>query len=346
MTSFDLLTLVEEGGCSAKMPPMQLDKLLAQINEQTHPDMLVGPKTHDDASVWKISDDLAIIQTTDFFPPLCSDPFEFGQIAAANALSDVYAMGGRPVSALNLVMFPSSTVDIGVLSLILEGGLHMAKAANIILTGGHTIDDPIPKYGLAVTGVIHPKHITSNANAVIGDLLVLTKPIGTGVMIAGHKLGEVAQSHYRNVLESMKKLNQKAATVMQQFSIQCATDITGFGLAGHAYKMAKASEVSIELYANKIPLFEGVYDLLDMGCIPGAAFRNYHYLEQDLMANDQVDYHLKMALFDAQTSGGLLMCVKEKSAPELLNELKKQGLHESCIVGKVLKQESKRIFIR
>lgn len=344
--SFDLLTTVAEGGCSAKLPPQQLEQLLTGLNTQTHPNLLVGAETHDDASVWKINETTAIIQTTDFFPPLCSDPYEFGQIAATNALSDVFAMGGEAISALNLVMFPSSKIDIAVLREILEGGAQKTTEAGAILTGGHTIDDDIPKYGLAVTGTIHPEKIISNANAQVGDLLVLTKPIGTGVIIAGHKLGETSKNDYQKALDSMKTLNKSACEVMQKYNIQCATDITGFGLAGHGYKMAKASGVSLEINLSKIPLFNKTYDLLDMGCIPGAAFRNYSYIEQEIEVYDGVDYNLKMALFDAQTSGGIFMCIPEKLKNEIILELKQKGLNETSIIGQVIKRQKKQLIIK
>jgi selenide,water dikinase len=343
--SFDLLTTVEEGGCSAKLPPQQLEQLLSGIGNKSHPDLLVGAETHDDASVWKISDDVAIIQTTDFFPPLCSDPYEFGEIAATNALSDVFAMGGRPISALNLVMFPSSKIEMSVLRSILEAGAAKTEEAGAILTGGHTIDDNTPKYGLAVTGIVHPEKIISNAQAKDGDVLILTKPIGTGVIIAGHRLEEIDQHKYQVALDSMKTLNNTACEVMQKFDIKCATDITGFGLAGHAYKMAKASNVSIELDTKTTPLFEGVYELLDMGCIPGASFRNYSYIENELLV-ENVDYNLKMAMFDAQTSGGILMCVPKDQADIVIKELKAKGLNHSSTIGRVVSAQTRRLIIR
>lgn len=344
--SFDLLTTVAEGGCSAKLPPQKLEQLLAGLSSQTHPNLLVGAETHDDASVWKINDQTAIIQTTDFFPPLCSDPYEFGQIAATNALSDVFAMGGEAISALNLVMFPSSKIDISVLREILEGGAQKTQEAGAILTGGHTIDDDVPKYGLAVTGTIHPEKIIANANAQEGDVLILTKPLGTGVIIAGHKLGEVEQRDYQRALDSMKTLNKSACEVMKEHNISCATDITGFGLAGHAYKMATASNVTLQLDAENFPLFAKTYDLLDLGCIPGAAFRNYSYIEDQIFTEQSVDYNLKMALFDAQTSGGIFMCVKQDQQKEILEALHSRGLTQSCVVGRVTKQQEYQIVIQ
>jgi selenide,water dikinase len=332
--SFDLLTTVEQGGCSAKLPPQQLDKLLKGLTSATHPDLLVGADTHDDASVWKISDEVAIIQTTDFFPPICSDPYEFGQIAATNALSDVFAMGGKALSALNLVMFPSAKIDIGVLREILEGGAQKTKEAGAILTGGHTIDDDVPKYGLAVTGIVHPEQIISNQGAKVGDQLILTKPIGTGTLVAGHKLGEAKQSDYQQALDSMKQLNRISSEVMQLFNVHACTDITGFSLAGHGYEMAKASRVTLAINVQKVPLLNGAYDLTDLGCIPGASFRNYSYVKEQIMVADEVDYNLKMLMFDAQTSGGILMSVSKEEIPKVVKELNNRS-QNAVVIGEV-----------
>jgi selenide,water dikinase len=316
------------------LPPQQLDKLLKGLTSATHPDLLVGADTHDDASVWKISDEVAIIQTTDFFPPICSDPYEFGQIAATNALSDVFAMGGKALSALNLVMFPSAKIDIGVLREILEGGAQKTKEAGAILTGGHTIDDDVPKYGLAVTGIVHPEQIISNQGAKVGDQLILTKPIGTGTLVAGHKLGEAKQSDYQQALDSMKRLNRISSEVMQLFNVHACTDITGFSLAGHGYEMAKASRVTLAINVQKVPLLNGAYDLTDLGCIPGASFRNYSYVKEQIMVADEVDYNLKMLMFDAQTSGGILMSVSKEETPKVVKELNNRS-QNAIVIGEV-----------
>lgn len=338
MASFDLLSTVEQGGCSAKLPPQQLDKLLKGLTSERHPDLLVGAQTHDDASVWKISDDVAIIQTTDFFPPICSDPYEFGQIAAANALSDVFAMGGKALSALNLVMFPSSKIDLGVLREILEGGAQKTKEAGAILTGGHTIDDDVPKYGLAVTGTVHPDRIISNDKVKAGDVLILTKPIGTGTITAGHKLGESSAKDYRSALETMKILNRSAAEVMQEYNVRSCTDVTGFSLAGHSYEMAKASNVSLRFRTCDVPLLDGAYELTDLGCIPGASFRNYSYVKEHIKVSSNLDYNLKMLMFDAQTSGGILMSVNESYKDGLIESLRSKGIFAE-IVGQAVNYE-------
>jgi len=344
MKPFDLLQTIEYGGCSAKLPAKELDNALAGLPKTTHPDLLVGTETHDDAGVYRISDELALIQTTDFFPPVCSDPYEFGQIAAANALSDVYAMGGEVLTALNIVAFPA-TLPLEVLKEILCGGIDKVTEAGGVIAGGHTIVDDTPKYGLAVTGKVHPKRIITNAAAQPGDVLILTKPIGAGTIMAGHRIGEVDENHYQTVLESMKQLNKNGAEIMQRYGVKCATDITGFGLAGHAMKMAMGSNVSIEIEAKNVPLFDGAYDLIELGCIPGACFRNLEYVENDCSFDKSLDYNLKMLMLDAQTSGGLLICCKEDTVNGLLSDLHRSGYPKSAIIGVVISKKNTLVSI-
>lgn len=345
MKQFDLLTTIDYGGCSAKLPAKELDKALAGLPITPHSNLLVGTETHDDAGVFKISDEIALIQTTDFFPPVCSDPYEFGQIAAANALSDVYAMGGEVLTALNLVCFPAN-IPMDVLKEILRGGIDKVKESGGVIAGGHTIVDDTPKYGLAVTGKVHPEKIITNAAARPGDILILTKPIGAGAVMAGHRIGEVVENRYQAVLESMKQLNKKGAEIMQQFGIKCATDITGFGLAGHTLKMAMGSNVTIEIETKNVPLFEGAYDLIELGCIPGACFRNLEYVENHCFFNESLDYNLKMLMLDAQTSGGLLICCPEEKAMEMIVSLKGSGYPKSAIIGSVKAKQKDFILIK
>lgn len=335
MKSYDLLSTVEYGGCSAKLPAAELSRALQGLPATPHPDLLVGTETHDDAGVFRINDELALIQTTDFFTPVCSDPFEFGQIAAANAMSDVYAMGGEVLTALNIAAFPAN-VPLEVLHEILQGGIEKVKEAGGVVVGGHTIVDDVPKYGLAVTGTVHPDRIITNAAASPGDLLILTKPLGAGIVMAGHRIGEVTPEDYMAVLESMKQLNRKAVPVMHKYGVKCATDITGFGLAGHTMKMAQASDVTIELFSQKIPAFSGAERLLLLGCIPGACFRNLDFVEQHSSFSKDLKYESKMLLMDAQTSGGLLICSRENVAVEMVQELVDAGFPHTAIVGHVL----------
>lgn len=339
----DLLALVDQGGCSAKLPAEELKQALADLPVITNENLLVGIDTHDDGGVYKIREDYALIQTTDFFPPVCSDPFEFGQIAAANALSDVYAMGGQLLTALNLVLFPTH-ISLTVLKEILRGGQDKVQEAGGVILGGHTIADDIPKYGLAVTGHVHPDHIVTNSNAKPGNILILTKPIGTGIVIAAKKNNLVPAHVYQEALENMKQLNDKGAEIMSKYSVKAATDITGFGLLGHAKKLAEGSGVTIRLNSEDIPILPGVMDLIDLGCIPGAAFRNQEFCESDT-SFDGVDYNHKMLLYDAQTSGGLLLCIKPEHATQAIEDLKAAGYSKSTIVGEVKEQSDIAVYV-
>mgnify|MGYP001306854595 CR=1 FL=1 len=333
--AFDLLTTVETGGCSSKIPPRLLEQLLTGLPLSADPRILVDIATHDDAGVYKINDDLALVLTTDFFPPLVSDAYEFGQIAATNSISDVYAMGGTPLLALNIMMFPSSTIPLEVYSEILRGGYDKAREAGVSIIGGHSIDDYPPKYGLAVIGTVHPGKIITNAGAREGDLLVLTKPLGTGIILAAHRLGMAGEEQLEEVKRQMKKLNNEGARIMQKYDVTGATDITGFGLAGHALKMARGSGVTIRLNMKDVPLVSGTYKLAEQGCIPGAAFRNLDYAERETKYEVDLDYSLKMIAHDAQTSGGLLISVAESKARALLSDIQGAGHPEASIIGNI-----------
>jgi len=341
----DLLELVEYGGCSAKISPKQLEEILKYLPLPKDPNILVDIDTHDDAGVYRVNDNLALVFTTDFFPPVCSDPYEFGQIAAANSISDVYAMGGDPVLALNIMMFPASSLPMEVYAEIMKGGFDKATEAGVRIIGGHTIDDSPPKYGLAVVGYVHPDKIITNSGARPGDSLILTKPIGSGVILAGHRLGIASDSDLFQTINQMKQLNKTGAEVMKKYGIRGATDITGFGLAGHALKMAKASRVSITLNLNKLPLIGDTYRLIDDGCIPGASFRNLEYAETDISFSGDLDYNLKMIAFDAQTSGGLLMCVSPYFVDKVLAELHSAGLTSSGVIGLVTEKNDKYLVL-
>jgi len=329
----DLLKMVEYGGCSAKISPKQLEEILKYLPLPVDQNILVDIDTHDDAGVYRVNDDLALVLTTDFFPPVCSDPYEFGQIAAANSISDVYAMGGDPVLALNIMMFPAAKLPMEAYAEILKGGFDKATEAGVRIIGGHTIDDFPPKYGLAVVGYIHPGKIITNAGVRPGDSLILTKPLGTGVIMAGHRLSMTSEEDLAEAKRLMKLLNKSGADIMKKYSIRGATDITGFGLAGHALKMAKASGVTIKLSMRSVPLIGNTYGLINEGCIPGAAFRNLDYAEKDIEFASDLDYNLKMIAFDAQTSGGLLFSAPEEQVESLLADLQKTGLAHSTVIG-------------
>ncbi len=341
----DLLQMVEYGGCSSKISPGQLEEILKYLPLPSDPDILVDIDTHDDAGVYRINDELALVLTTDFFPPVCSDPYEFGQIAAANSISDVYAMGGDPVLALNIMMFPAAKLPMEAYAEILRGGFDKAAEAGVRIIGGHTIDDDPPKYGLAVVGYIHPERIITNAGARPGDNLILTKPLGTGIIMAGQRLGMADEKDIDEAKRLMKLLNNSGATVMKRYKVKGATDITGFGLAGHALKMARASKVQLVLNMRKIPLIGKTYSLVDEGCIPGASFRNLDYAEKDIDFENGLDYTLKMIAFDAQTSGGLLICAPPDDTDKILDALHESGLTSSTVIGNVRESGEKHIHL-
>ncbi len=341
---FDLLKTVDQGGCSAKLPAAELNKALADLPKIVNENLLVDIETHDDAGVYKIKDDYALVLTTDFFPPVCSDAYDFGQIAAANALSDVYAMGGQVLTALNLVMFPTD-IPMSVLKDILRGGHDKVTESGGVIVGGHTIEDDTPKYGLAVTGWVHPDKVITNTGARPGDILILTKPIGTGVTITAKKVGLADEATYGEAIELMKSLNNKAAEIMSKHDVKCATDITGFGLLGHAVKMAMGSGVSFRINAVNVPTIDKVLDLIELGCIPGAAFRNLEFVENDCHYEKSVGYNHKMLLLDAQTSGGLLISSPPEQAETILEALKRTSHPESAIIGEVIEKKQKPVYV-
>jgi len=343
-TTYDLMEAAGEGGCSAKLPAKELDKALADLPRITSDKILVDIDTHDDAGVYKINDETALIQTTDFFPPVCSDPYEFGQIAAANALSDVYAMGGKVITAMNILMFPPFK-PMEALKEIIRGGQDKVNESGGYLVGGHTITDDSPKYGLAISGIVHPDRLITNAGAKEGDVLVLTKPIGSGIILSGKKVGEVKQEDYQAALDNMKHLNKNGAEVMQKYNLKCATDVTGFGLVGHALKLAQASKVSININTKEVPQLNGVIELAELGCLPGACFLNQDYVEKDCFIHQDVIYEYKMLIYDAQTSGGLLMCVPAKHKEAIIKDLIEAGYPKTAAIGEVIAKGEKLVNI-
>lgn len=343
---FDLLSTVEYGGCSAKLAPEELAKILDKLPKVSHPNVMVDIQTSDDAGVYRMDENTALIYTTDFFPPVCSDPYEFGQIAAANALSDVYAMGGKPILSLNLMMFSASKLPMDAYVDILQGGQDKINEAGALTMGGHTIDDHPPKYGLAVVGTVHPEELITNAGCQAGDVLILTKPIGTGVVLAGQRCEMAEESSINEALSQMKLLNKVGAELMQQYDTHSATDVTGFGLLGHGMQMAKASGVSFCIDSKKLPIIDQSLDLLEEGCIPGASFRNLQYVEKSVEFAETVTYEHKMLVCDAQTSGGLLISVASGDAESLLDDLLSSGVHsKAAIIGKVVAEREKAMRI-
>lgn len=269
--------------------------------------VLVGYGTSDDAGVYRLRDDLALVQTVDFFTPIVDDPYDFGRIAAANALSDVYAMGGTPISALNIATFPIDTLDASILGRILEGGAAVAQQAGVAILGGHTIKDSEPKYGLAVTGTIDPRSIVTNASARPGDILVLTKPIGTGVLSTALKREAIGEDDMREAIRWMTSLNDRAGAALHEVRAHAATDITGFGLLGHAGEMARGSNVALHLRASEVPLMPRVLELIERDVVPGGTRDNAQAHARFTSFAPSVPHALRLALSDAQTSGGLLI---------------------------------------
>lgn len=337
MTTFDLLTTVEYGGCSAKIPAGQLSEILSEIPIIKNANVLVDIETHDDAGVYRLNDSTALIVTTDFFPPICSDAYEFGEIAAANSLSDVYAMGGTPLLALNLNMFPAKEIPLTVLRDILLGGQSKINESGALTMGGHTIEDTPPKYGLAVVGIVNPERVITNSGARKGQKLILTKPIGSGVLVSAQRVGIADQTAYRNAIDNMKCLNDLGAIVMQKYDVSGATDVTGFGLLGHLSKMAQASDITARIDMAAVPILPQVIELLEDGCIPGAAFRNLDFVAPDVQYAPSITIEQKMVVNDAQTSGGILMAIDSDKAQEALAELRVK-YPQSAIIGEVIEK--------
>jgi selenide,water dikinase len=325
--------------------PEDLDQILKDLPLKKDPKVLVGLETSDDAGVYQLSDEVALIQTADFFTPIVDDPYTFGQIAVANALSDVYAMGGRPLTALNLVAFPIKTLSPSVLKEILRGGLSKMEEAEVALVGGHTIEDPEIKYGLAVTGVVHPSKILTNANAKPGDQLVLTKPLGTGIIATALKGGIASEEAVTKMAGSMVALNRKASEWMQAFGTHACTDITGFSFIGHALEMAIASQVGMVIRSENIPLFPEAMEYARLGLIPGGAHSNRQFFSCRVEVDPDVPDLRIDVLYDPQTSGGLLISLPPGEAGELVGTLKKEENIDSYIVGEVVEEPQGKIRI-
>lgn len=310
--------------------------MLSQLPPASYrdPNVLVGFDSGDDAAVYRISDELALVLTVDFFPPIVDDPFNFGEIAVANALSDVYAKGGKPVTALNIAAFPRN-LPPELVAKVLEGGQSKASEAEVSIVGGHTVDDAEPKYGLAVTGLIKPGDQVANDGAMTGDALVLTKAIGTGVITTAGKAGVVDDDVLAGAVASMSMLNRGASEAMMQVGVNAATDITGFGLLGHMHTMLTASGVSAELRLADVPVLDGVRDLLERGVAPGGTHRNVEALSKHVEWGENIGDLDKLLLCDAQTSGGLLISVPPEKVSALQKALKDNGCLYAEVVGTV-----------
>lgn len=315
------------------MEPDALAQVLCQLPDFYDPNLLVGFETSDDAAVYQISDDSALIQTVDIFPPIVDDPFLYGQIAAANSLSDVYAMGGQPKLAMNIVCMPE-TLDKKIILEILQGGYSKCREASTVICGGHTIKNPEPLYGLCVTGFIEKNRILRNSSARPGDVLILTKALGTGILNTALKGDLISASSEKALYDSMSTLNKQAAEIMCKYSVHGCTDITGFGLLGHAREMAVGSKLSIVIDSKKVPLLPEVYDMAEMGIVPQGAYNNRNWLSCSVQIEENVPLALSDIMFDPQTSGGLLIAAPEQEAMSLLAELR-EHIPVSEVIGYV-----------
>lgn len=331
-------------GCACKIEPKKLEQILRNIPILPNKDILVGVETSDDAAVFKITDDIAIVQTLDFFTPIVDDPYYFGAIAAANALSDIYAMGATPLFGLNIVGFPEKVLPMAVLEKILQGANDKAKEAGISILGGHTIDDIEPKYGLVVTGKVDVNRIFKNTGAKPGDVLILTKPLGTGIISTAIKRGLVEESLKSEVTQIMSTLNKIAGETILSYDISACTDVTGFGLMGHLREMSKPSECDVTIYFEKLPLIREVKNLASAGIIPGGTYNNYDYVKNGVDFGN-LSRTEQLIVCDAQTSGGLLIAINKQQSDKLLNELHIAGVSNATIIGEFTKKGNGEITV-
>ncbi|WP_409345546.1 selenide, water dikinase SelD [Paenibacillus sp. MBLB4367] len=341
-----LTSLSNKGGCGCKIGPADLAQVLRNLPQaEPNPNLLVGLDTSDDAGVYKLSDDLALVQTVDFFTPIVDDPYSFGQVAAANAISDIYAMGGKPLTVLNIVAFPIKTLDKQVLAEILRGAADKVKEAGATLVGGHSIDDNEPKFGLAVTGLIHPDKVRTNAGAKPGDKLILTKPIGVGILTTSIKKDQLSTEEVRRVTEVMTTLNKAAAEAMGPYDVHACTDVTGFGLLGHASEVAKGSGAGVRIARSQVPVLPRVRELADAGFVPGGTKNNFAHLQGAVAFASSLDQTDQWILCDAVTSGGLLISVAAEQAEALLADLQKAGVAAAAMIGEIVADHPGQIVV-
>jgi len=338
----DEIVFCKGGGCTAKLGAGALSSVLSKLSKVHDPDLLVGFDSGDDGAVYKLTDDLAVVQTLDFFPPMVEDPYIFGQIAAANALSDIYAMGGEVKTALNIVCFPEK-MDLNILGRILQGGNEKVQEAGGVLAGGHSIADVDVKYGLSVMGIIHPDKIYKNDSPQENDVLLLTKPLGTGIICTAQRVDECSADSMEMAIKSMTTLNKYASEVLKKYNVSACTDITGFGLLGHLNEML-GNNLSAEIDVSKVPCIENALEYADEFYLTAAAQKNRNHLEGKVEFKG-VPFPWEEVLFDPQTSGGLLVSLPKKEAEDALKEIEKLGL--PCgIVGSVVKKMNKKIIVR
>jgi len=309
------------------------------------PNLIVGMERPDDAGVYRIAPDLALILTLDFFTPVVDDPYDFGQIAATNALSDVYAMGGRPVLAMNIICFPGKGTDIAILQEILRGGYDKMMEAEVLLVGGHSVDDPEIKYGLSVTGTVHPDKVLKNTGGQPGDAVVLTKPLGCGIISTAIKAGLADRKAEEQAIRSMKTLNRRSMEIMEGFPVHACTDVTGFGLLGHAAEMVEGTDVGLEIHVSKVPVFPEALEYARMGLVPGGAYRNRDFRKKMVDIQAGISEELATVLYDPQTSGGLLIVVPARDADRFVMQLH-DGCVEAAVVGEITESHPGRIVVK
>lgn len=343
MTGVKLTELVEAAGCAAKLAPGYLSQVLSELPKVQSERLLVGFDASDDAYVYDLGDGRGLVGTTDFFPPMVDDPFLFGQVAAANALSDVWAMGGRPALALNLLCFPNC-LGIEVAGQILAGGADKCREAGVIVAGGHSINDHEPKFGLAVTGFVQLDHMLANAGARVGDALVLTKALGTGILTTAHKAELLDDAGVKVATDSMITLNKYAAEALDGLSAHAATDVTGFSLMGHSCEMAEASGVTLQIDAASVPVMARAREMAAMGLIPAGAYRNRDFFGPRVSMAEDVPLDLSDVIFDPQTSGGLLVSLPQSDAETYVSKLQALG-HPAAIIGRVVTKSSSSVVV-
>jgi cysteine desulfurase len=341
------LTKYTQGmGCACKLRPQELEKILKELPSHTNPQILIDTENSDDAAVYKINDETALIQTVDFFTPVADNPYDFGAIAAANALSDVYAMGAKPIFALNIVGFPSNRLPMEVLKQILKGAQDKAAEAGINIIGGHSIDDPEPKYGMVVNGLAHPEKLWTNAGAKKGDAIILTKPIGTGIIATALKRGLVNKETEKFVVKIMSELNKYAADIISEYKVNACTDVTGFGLIGHLSEISIASKTDVEIIVSNVPVIEEAREFATSNIIPGGTLNNLNHFSKYVEWTNDIAEIDKSILCDAQTSGGLLFTIPQNQKEEVLLKLKEAGIEYASHIGDCISEGNGLISVK
>lgn len=341
-----LMQFVENAGCASKINQDDLKKALAGLPRVFDARVLVGSDTCDDAGVYKLSERLALVLSVDVFTPCVDDAYLFGQIAAANSVSDIYAMGAKPIVALSIAAFPSDKLSLRVMNRMLQGGISKLKDAGTVVIGGHSIKDREVKFGFAVTGTVHPRKIITNDRARVGDVLILTKPIGTGAICFAAQLQKAAPAWTAEAGRSMAELNKAATEVMIEAGVRAATDITGFGLAGHLSEIVCQSGVTAEIDVDSIPVFGGVLECFRRGFISGAVERNREYASKFVEKDGEIGEEVEAVIYDAQTSGGLLMCVAGAKSRSVLQKLRRKGVKRAAVIGRVIEKSEGKIILK